>query len=161
MYFLFPRKSGGMRPAINLKRLNSFVAYEHFKMEAWHTVKETIWKRDYLAKTDLSGAYLTVPIHPSHRKYLQFEWKGDRWQFSCLPFGLSSAPRVFIKIVKPILSHFRGLGIRIVAYLRDLILVSDPTSLRENVESLIEQHYPKTNFSLRGLETGVDICRLL
>ena len=35
--FLVPKKDGGMRPVINLKCLNEFVAPQHFKMEGLHT----------------------------------------------------------------------------------------------------------------------------
>lgn len=136
--FLVPKKSGEMRPVINLKRLNTFVVYEHFKMEGWQTIRDTIRKGDWMAKIDLADAYLTIPIHPSHQRFLQFFWQGRRWQFTCLPFGLSSAPRLFTKILKPILAHLRGLGIRVVAYLDDfLVLGPDSTSLTRDVEYVI------------------------
>ena len=31
--FIIPKKSGDLRPVINLKRLDEFVQYHHFKME--------------------------------------------------------------------------------------------------------------------------------
>lgn len=31
--FVIPKKSGGFRPIVNLKPLNSFIRYEHFKMK--------------------------------------------------------------------------------------------------------------------------------
>ena len=37
--FLFKKKDGGNRPVINLKQLNSFVVYQHFKMEGQHLLK--------------------------------------------------------------------------------------------------------------------------
>ncbi len=37
--FLVPNKDGGQRPVINLKKLNSFVKTEHFKMESIQTLK--------------------------------------------------------------------------------------------------------------------------
>jgi hypothetical protein len=85
--FTIPKKSGGFRPVINLKALNNFVTYNHFKMEGLQTVKSIIQEKDWLAKIDLTDAYLTVPMHQSHRRFLQFTWKRKIYQFTCLPFG--------------------------------------------------------------------------
>ena len=90
--FVIPKKSGGFRPIVNLKGLNSFVCYEHFKMERLDSVKFLLKKGDWLVKLDLKDAYLLVPILPNHQKFLRFRWKGRHFQFRCLPFGLSSAP---------------------------------------------------------------------
>ena len=38
---------------------------------------------------------------------------------TCLPFGLSSAPRVFTKVMKPVIGMVRSQGIRSVIYLDD------------------------------------------
>ena len=38
--FLVPKKDGGMRPVINLKSLNEYVAPHHFKMEGIQPLKE-------------------------------------------------------------------------------------------------------------------------
>ena len=46
--FLVPKKDGGMRPVINLKCLNEFVAPQHFKMEGLHTLKDLLRKYDWL-----------------------------------------------------------------------------------------------------------------
>ena len=56
---------------------------------------------------DLKDAYLSVPIHADHSKYLRFEWESELWEFTCLPFGLSSAPRVFTKVMKPVIGKVR------------------------------------------------------
>ena len=37
--FLMPKKDGGQRPVINLKKLNSSINAPHFKMEGIHTLK--------------------------------------------------------------------------------------------------------------------------
>jgi hypothetical protein len=68
--FVVPKKGGGHRPVINLKPLNNFVPYEHFKMESIHMLKDLLRKDDYLVKIDLKDAYLTVPVWRDHQKYL-------------------------------------------------------------------------------------------
>lgn len=122
--FTIPKKSGGFRPVINLKALNNFVVYNHFKMEGLPTVKSIVQANDWLAKIDLTDAYLTVLMHQSHRRFLLFAWKGKIYQFTCLPFGLSSAPRIFTKLLKPVVAFLRKKGIRLVIYLDDILIMN-------------------------------------
>ena len=107
--FLVPEKDGGQRPVINLKALNQFVQTQHFKMEGIHTLKDLINQKDWLAKVD---AYFVIPIHQSHHQYLRFTFQRKCYQFHCLPFGLSSAPWVFTKTLKPALAHLWKMGMQ-------------------------------------------------
>ena len=43
--FLVPKKGGGQRPLVNLRHLNQFITYEHFKMEGIHMLKDLLRKR--------------------------------------------------------------------------------------------------------------------
>lgn len=72
---------------------------------------------------DLKDKYFLVPVHTAHRKYLRFRF--DTYEHSCLPFGQCSAPYVFIKLLKPILTHLRGKGHKLVAYLDDVLCIGD------------------------------------
>ena len=91
--FTVPKKGGGHRPVVNLKDLNQFVEYQHFKMEGVPMLKDLLRPNDFLTKIDLKDAYLTVPIWIHHQKFLRFIWRDTLWEFACLPFGLASAPR--------------------------------------------------------------------
>ena len=126
--FLVPKKDGGQRPVINLKALNSCVLYQHFKMEGLHLLKDLIQPGDYMVKLDLKDAYFSVPVDPKHAPFLRFAWKDKLYQFQCMPFGLGPAPRVFTKIMKPIVALLRRLGLRIIIYLDDMILLNQTES---------------------------------
>ena len=72
---------------------------------------------------DLKSGYHHVEIFPDHRQYLGFSWRFDfgvkYFVFSVLPFGLSSAPYIFTKLVRALVGYWRGLGRRVVMFLDD------------------------------------------
>lgn len=75
-HFFFGREKGrGHRPIINLRDLNSFMVYRHFKMEGINQVKDIIQQGDWLIKIDLKDAYFTIPIYKADQKYLRFPWE--------------------------------------------------------------------------------------
>ena len=118
--FPTPKKSDGVRIILNLKPLNKDIEYEHFKMENLKTAISLIEKDCFMASIDLKDAYYSVNIDVAFRKYLRFVWNGNLFQFTCLPNGLTSAPRWFTKLLKPLFSHLRSQGYVSVYYLDDI-----------------------------------------
>lgn len=122
--FTVPKKDGGYRPIINLKPLNRFLLYQHFKMEGLFMVQDLIERNCYMCKIDLKDAYLTVPIIIKDQKFLRFLWRQELYQFQTLPFGLASAPRIFTKLMKPVVGLLRRLGVKLIIYLDDILILS-------------------------------------
>ena len=91
--FFVPKKDGGNRPVINLKKLNQNIEYQHFKMEGIQSLKSLIQKEDFMVKIDLGEAYFSLPVHTTSRKFLRFLWKGKIYKYAALPFGLAVGPR--------------------------------------------------------------------
>ena len=120
-----PKKDGGWRPIVDLRALNQCVVIQHFKMEGLHMLKEVLSKRDRMDKVDLKDAYLTVPIHVAHMKYLKFQWEEKTYEFLTLPFGLASAPRTFTKIMRLVVSHLRAQGIRLLSYIDNMLVIAE------------------------------------
>ena len=58
----------------------------------------TMGRSTMMAKVDLKSAYRMVPVHPEDRKLLGMQWKDNVYIDTCLPFGLRSAPRIFIEV---------------------------------------------------------------
>ena len=46
-------------------------------------------KGDYMVRIDIKDVYFAVPICTKHCKYLRFHWRGQTYEFTCLPFGLA------------------------------------------------------------------------
>lgn len=117
------------RMILNLKLLNEHVEYHKFKMDTIRSVIKMIQKDNWMATVDIRDAYYTVKIAKNHRKFLKFFWKGRLYQYECLPNGLSSAPRLFTKIMKPIMATLRSMGHTVLGYIDDIIVIGETENL--------------------------------
>ena len=132
--FTRPKKNGEYRVIFNLKNLNESIEYHHFKMDTVESAVNLLSKNCWMTSVDIRHAYLTVRIATEHQKYLRFRWKGKCFQYTCLPFGLSSAPRIFTKLLKPVFATLRQAGCTIIGYIDDCLIVAD--SKEECLDSL-------------------------
>ena len=77
----------------------------------------------YAIKFDLKSGYHHLEIHPEHQNFLGFSWKfGSQvkyFNFTVLPFGLSSAEHIFTKTVRVLVKYWRSFSFPIVVYLDD------------------------------------------
>ena len=136
--FTRPKKDGSHRLILNLKNLNEFVTYQHFKMESLQSAAQLLKKDYWMAVLDLKDAYYSVPINLQHRKYLRFEFNGTLYEFTCLPNDLASPPRVFTKLMKPVYATLRSKGYLIVVYTDDILIMAEtPEQLSQVVADTV------------------------
>ena len=127
--FLVKKPSGKYRLILNLKILNRSIRYKHFRMDTIYSITKLLSPGCFMASLDLRDAYLHVPIAPASQKFLRLAINlgTSVWhlQFRALPFGLSSSPRVFTKIMAEALEPLKLRGISVVPYLDDLLFFAD------------------------------------
>ena len=99
--------------------------------------------------------YYAIPIHPSHRKYLRFVYQSRVYEFQCLPFGLSSAPRAFTKTLKPVLAVLCSLGIRIVIYIDDMLLLHQQSKVLQRMFAQVVAFLEKLGFLVKSEKRSV------
>ncbi len=123
-YFLVPKKDGGLRPILDLRRLNHALMRQPFRMITLKQILSQIRTGDWFCSLDLKDAYFHIQIAPHHRRFLRFAFEGVAYQYTVLPFGLSLAPRTFTKCMDAALSPLRQMGIRILNYLDDWLILA-------------------------------------
>eukprot|EP01132_Coremiostelium_polycephalum_P010169 gene10169-12475_t len=134
--FTVPKPGGGLRPVLDLREFNTHVKMESFKMEGIKDLQFLLKKDYYMAKLDLKKAYLHVPIAKYHQDLFRFQWKDKIYRWKALPFGLTSAPRIFTQVLKPVINVLRAKGISIIAYLDDLLIIG---KTQEECQNHIQQ----------------------
>lgn len=132
--FLVPKKDGGQRPVKNLKRFE----VEQLKMEGIHVLKDLLKVENWMGKVDLKDAYFMIPKAQEDRAFLWFQRKDMTYQFICLPFGLSSVPWVFTKTIWPVVATMRELGLRMIIYIEDILVIAEKEYLlRDHIIAVI------------------------
>uniref|UniRef100_A0A8D8TY46 Uncharacterized protein n=1 Tax=Cacopsylla melanoneura TaxID=428564 RepID=A0A8D8TY46_9HEMI len=70
-----------------------------------------------LATIDRSDALYHVPVERLHRRFLAFRYQGITYNWTCLPFGLASAPQAFSQLTNWVAAFLRSWSVRIIVYL--------------------------------------------
>ena len=151
------------RLILNVKCLNEYVLSNHFKMETLDTCLQMMKPNCFMASLDLKDAYFSIPVHNTSTKYLKFQFQGQTYKFLALPQGFKDSPRVFTKIMKPVLAHLRLQGVNASIYIDDIFIQNNSfTTCSKQVDytmklikslgfTLSEKSSPIPNQTLRHL----------
>ena len=70
--------------------------------------------------------------------YLRFTVGQEHFQFAILPFGLTSAPRVFMKVMAVVAAYLRRSGVPAFHYLKDWLLkVCSPQAVVTHLQTTV------------------------
>ena len=154
--FTRPKKDGGTRMILDLSQLNQNLQKNHFKMDTFSTAIQFVSQNSYMASIDLRDAYYSVPIAKAHRKFLKFTWKNQLWQYKALPNGLSTAPRLFTKILKPVFAHLRSMGHTVLGYIDDTIIIEDTVEAAHRSIAATTQLLSELGFIIHPVKSILD-----
>ena len=119
-------QSGGKKRLIlDLRHVNKCLSKKKIKYEDWNIALAYFEQNAYMFSFDLKSGYHHIDIYTDHQTYLGFSWRclnsrsTSFYVFTVLPFGLSTAPHIFTKVVKPLEKHWRYMGICIAIFLDD------------------------------------------
>ena len=86
---------------MNLKPLNQYITCTKLKMTTLKQIREAIHPGQWASSLYIKSAYFHIPIARRHHCFLHFQWKGKIYQFKTFLFGLTTAPKTFTMVIKP------------------------------------------------------------
>ena len=122
--FVVGKSDGGFRLCTDYRQLNKSSSRSKFQMEGIQQVAELIQLGDFATLVDLKDCYLTLGLHPAHRKYCRFRSPDNkRYQWKTVSFGTAEAPQICTKILKPLVRILKSMNVRCLIYIDDLIVL--------------------------------------
>ena len=97
------QNSGKKRLVLDLRYVNKHIYKERIKFEDLRLMEQFLNPHDYMFKFDIKQGYHHIDIHKPHQNFFGFSWevggKTCYFVFTVLPFGLTSAPFIFTKVM--------------------------------------------------------------
>ena len=138
--FLVPKTEGRMRPVIAKPESPQFLGSTSTFQDGRHpyAAGDSSGGR-VVSQVGLKGRVFHSPNLPGPSKVSPFcSGQNSIPVYTCLPFGLSCAPWAFTKVLKPVVAFLRSLGIRLIIYIDDILVIGkSPDEVRDHVEALI------------------------
>ena len=106
--FARPKKEPGrLRLIANLKSLNTWVKFVHFKMDGIEDVINLMKPGMYMVSIDFTSSFYSINVDPQYRRYLKVICLGQIYEYQALPMGYSRSPLIFCKLLKVPLAYLR------------------------------------------------------
>lgn len=134
------------RLILDLSFLNNFIRKEKVKFEDWKIALQYFKRNCFMTKFDLQSGYHHIDIDPCFQQYLGFSWKGNYFCFTVLPFGLTSAPYVFTKCLRPLVKYWRKNNLKVVLYLDDGLIMAMSEAQCNSATGIIKQSLISAGF---------------
>ena len=156
--------SGKKRLILDLRYV--YVYKGKIKFEDWKCFEHYLEdKEGYLFKFDLKNGYHHTDIFEPHQKFLGFSWafKGNIkfLVFTVLPFGLTSAPFIFTKVVRPLVKYWRFNSVKITCFLDDGIGIEYNYEEAKRKSEFVQETLTKSGFIPNIQKSTWKPCKIL
>jgi len=108
---LVKNKGGSWRFCVDYRRLNSVTIQDAYPLPQIDESLDALAGSKYFSILDLLSGYWQVPLSPDARDKAAFITCDGLWKWKVLPFGLTSAPATFQRLMEQVLSglHWKTL----------------------------------------------------
>lgn len=134
VYVLKP--DGKVRICVDLTKLNKSVKREYYPISNVENSLARISGAKYFSKLDANSGFWQIPLDPSSRVLTTFITPMGRFVFNRVPFGITSAPEVFSRIMQKILYGNEGT----VCHMDDILIFgSTKQEHNKNLRSVLKK----------------------
>lgn len=154
-----PRQPGKFRLIMDLRYVNDFVYCPKCKFEKVGDLNQ-IWQTgDLLISLDLTNSYWQLRMREDALEYLGFEWEGQYYVFTVLPFGLVSAPWGFSELMRGLSAFLRNHGLRLINYLDDFLFLlgSNPARAAE-LRDIVVRAFQQAGVAVNAEKSVLSPC---
>lgn len=132
-----PKRNNKLRLITDLRQLNSYCEVPKYRNEDIRDTVKLLKPNDRFVTTDIKDGFFHIPVHRDYKQYLGFYWKGAYFVWCVLVFGLCCSPYYFNKVLRPIISYLREVGLRVTVFVDDFLLAASVAEISDFSDQLV------------------------
>ena len=102
---LIKKKDGSVRTCVDYRKLNKITRTVAEVIPNPEDILNNMTHSRYFSKLDLTKGYWQIPLQKDSQEYTAFQGPDALYQFKYMPFGLSTAPATFNRIMRKLFGH--------------------------------------------------------
>ena len=116
-----PKKSGGLRIAINYQRLNKVSSMSQLPVPRVDEILTKLNKGNIFSLFDFTGSFHQIPVHPDTIPLTAFATPTRLFEWLRMPMGASQSAGHFVKVINEVIKGMHG----VEAYLDDVVVFDE------------------------------------
>ena len=122
------------RMITDLHFLNEFVSTPKFQYDSFQHVAEIVEPGDQFTSFDLKDGFFHLPLSAEASSYMNFRFENKFYRWLVCPFGWSSSPYYFHKLLRPVKRFLCLHGIKVSIFVDDILNVAKPKLITDHTD---------------------------
>ena len=107
-FVLVTKPNGKLRVCLDPRNLNNTINREHFKLPTREEIAAKFADAKVFSKLDASTGFWQMRLNEKSSEMCTFNTPFGRYQYLRLPFGISSAPEIYHRVIHTLFAHLEG-----------------------------------------------------
>ena len=142
---LVQREGKSVCICIDAREVNKYMVPDKIKVQPIQEMLQRFHGASFISSVDLNCAFLQIPLEKASREWTAFQFEGQVYQFTRVPYGYRNALAGFIRALQVVLRADSG-G-HVLHYVHDIIIYSktydEISPARYGLEKHLENIIPK------------------
>ena len=144
-----PKANGDVRICVDLRKLNQAFIREKYIIPTFDDIIHQLRGSTIFSKLDAQSGFWQLPLDPETAKLTTFITPYGRFYMKRVPFGISSAPEIFMRVVSEILQGIEG----VICYFDDILCYSKTKEEHENLLTQVHKRLEEASLQLNAAKS--------